>query len=527
MPYPSLDQYQSAVQNPNVAFRDPSLQRGEVGMDPLGIPEPYGGGFAYTYSFKSNGNEFAVRCFKGENQKRQQRYNAISTWMRATPRPYWVSFDYQPAGISVSGHTYPIVKMDWAKGLSLGAYVYKHHADAPKMRALRDQFVKLASDFERMGCAHGDLQNGNVLVGSNGSLILIDYDGLYVPGMQQGDGDEIGIAHFQHPSRTEKLFGPRMDRFSFAVIWLSLESLARKPDLYDKYGTSDNIIFSSTDYVQWSSAEVVRELLAIKDLSPFVARVGRLCEISPDELPPLSDVLDVAKLIAGKVVVAPFVAPALVPVLEALAYNEIRSHIGERIEVRGDITEVHYGRSRNTQREYVLISFTNHWQGPQFRIAIWNLLLPQMQRRPDDSWVGRYVSVSGLVDPEYQYKNRGRSYPRLGITIQEENQLRFINKPKPPPVVQRQSPTRNADILKTLKTPSTPAKQAPNPLAQPQVQRPTIQQGGTTTPATQPESNHAGAGAVTAGLIGLAVGGPVGLIVGGIAGFFVGKKIKK
>lgn len=525
MPYPSLDQYQSAVQNPGVAFREALLQRGEVGKDPLGIPEPYGGGFAYTYSFTSNGKEFAVRCFKGENQKRQQRYEAISTWMRATPSPYWVSFEYQHQGISVGGITYPIVKMDWAKGLSLGAYVYKHHSDAAKMRALRDQFVQLASDFESMGCAHGDLQNGNVLVGNNGSLILIDYDGLYVPGMQQGDGDEIGIAHFQHPSRTEKLFGPRMDRFAFAVIWLSLESLARKPEIYDKYGTSDNIIFSAADYVQWSSSAVVRELLTVKELSPFVARLGRLCEISPDELPPLSDYLDVTKPIAGKVVVAPAVAPVLVPVLDALAYDEIHRHIGERIEVRGEITEVHYGHSRNTQREYVLISFTNRWQGPQFRIAIWNLVLPQMQRRPDDSWVGKYISVSGLVDPEYQYTNRGRSYPRLGITIQEENQLRFINRPTPQPVAHRRAPTRNADILRTLQTPPAPARQAPAPPAHPQ--RPSIPQVSPPPPVTQPESSHAGAGAVTAGLIGLAVGGPVGLIIGGIAGFFVGKKIKK
>ena len=525
MPYPSLDHYQSAVQNPKVAFRDPSLQCGEVGKDPLGIPEPYGGGFAYTYSFRSNGNAFAVRCFKGANQKRQQRYNAISTWMRSTPRPYWVSFDYQPTGISVGGNTYPIVKMDWAKGLSLGAYVYKHHSDAAKMRALQDQFAKLASDFEKIGCAHGDLQNGNVLVGSNGTLILIDYDGLYVPGMQQGDGDEIGIAHFQHPSRTEKLFGPRMDRFAFAVIWLSLESLSRKPDLYDRYGTSDNIIFSAADYVQWSSSAVVRELLAIKEISPLVARLGRLCEVSPDELPPLSDYLDITKPIAGKAVVAPVVSPVLVPVVDALDYNEIHRHIGGRIEVRGEITEVHYGHSSNTQREYVLISFTTRWKGPQFRVAIWNNVLPQMQLRPNDSWVGRYVSVSGLVDPEYQYKYRDSKYPRLGITIQEENQLRFINRPKPQAVVQRPSPTRNVDILRTLQTPPAPARTASVQPAKPQ--RTSIPQVSNPPSVTEPESSHAGAGAVTAGLVGLAVGGPVGLIIGGIAGFFIGKNIRK
>ena len=347
--------------------------------------------------------------------------------------------------------------MDWVSGLSLGEYVYKYHSDAAKMRSLRDQFVKLATDFESTGCAHGDLQNGNVLVGNNGSLVLIDYDGLYVPGMQQGDGDELGIAHFQHPARTEKLFGPRMDRFSLAIIWLSLESLARKPALYDKYGTSDNIIFSANDYTQWDTSPVVRELLAIKELSPFVARAGRICEIAPEQIPPLSDFLNPTKPIAGQVVVAPVVAPVLIPTFDALAYADIRRHIGERIEVRGEITEVHYGRSRNTGREYVLISFTQNWRGPQFRIAIWNLVLPQMQRKPDESWVGKYVSVTGLVEPEYQYNNRGNSYARLGITIQEENQLRFVNRPSPAPAVHKSTPTRNADILKGLTKPSAPA----------------------------------------------------------------------
>jgi len=531
MPYPSLDQYQSAVQNPNVAFRDVALKNGAVGKNPHGIPEPYGGGFAYTYSCKTKGQEFAVRCFKSENKRRQERYSAISKWMKATPRPYWVAFDYQPSGITVNGASYPIVKMDWVKGLSLGAYVHKYHGDAANMRSLRDQFVKLASEFESMGCSHGDLQNGNVLVSANGSLILIDYDGLFVPGMQTGAGDEIGIAHFQHPARTEKLFGPIMDRFSFAIIWLSLECLARRPDLYDRYGTGDNIIFSASDYTQWNTSPLVCELISIKELSPIIARAGRICEIAPEQVPQLCDFLNVGKPIAGQVVVAPIVAPVLIPVLDALAYDDIREHVGERIEVRGEITEVFHGRSRNTGREYVLISFTSIWRGPQFRIAIWNLVLAQIQRKPDDSWVGKYVSVTGLVDPEYQYTNRRHSYPRLGITIQEENQLRFVNRPATPPAVRRRSPTRNADILKGITKPATPTPVPTVATSKRQISAsPHSIPQSSTSPATPtsstPDSSMAWAGAVTAGLIGLAVGGPVGLVVGGIAGFFIGKKIK-
>jgi hypothetical protein len=272
---------------------------------------------------------------------------------------------------------------------------------------------------------------------------------------------------------------------------------------------------------------LVCELISIKELSPIIARAGRICEIAPEQVPQLCDFLNVGKPIAGQVVAAPIVAPVLIPVLDALAYNDIREHIGERIEVRGEITEVFHGHSRNTRREYVLISFTSIWRGPQFRIAIWNLVLPQMQRKPDDSWVGKYVSVTGLVDPEYQYTNRRHSYPRLGITIQEENQLRFVNRP----AVRRPSPTRNADILKAITKPAT-ATPVPT-VATSKRQISALAHSvppSSTSPATPTSSTSdwsmACAGAVIAGLIGLAVGGPVGLVVGGIAGFFIGKKIK-
>jgi hypothetical protein len=77
--------------------------------------------------------------------------------------------------------------------------------------------------------AYGDLQNGNVII--NRRPCLIDYDGVYVPGLSVGQGTELDHKHFQHPKRSTAAFGPEMDRFSFIVIDLSLNALIEQPSL--------------------------------------------------------------------------------------------------------------------------------------------------------------------------------------------------------------------------------------------------------------------------------------------------------
>jgi len=65
--------------------------------------------------------------------------------------------------------------------------------------------------------AHGDIQNGNIMMSPSG-VKLIDYDGMFVPGMTPGNGSEVGHKHFQHPTRASGDFGPKMDRFSFIAL---------------------------------------------------------------------------------------------------------------------------------------------------------------------------------------------------------------------------------------------------------------------------------------------------------------------
>ncbi|KAF0142281.1 MAG: hypothetical protein FD153_629 [Rhodospirillaceae bacterium] len=79
MTYPAIDKYNEAVQKPQIAFVDPTLQRGQVASNAFGLPIALGGGSALTYTVTSSGKKFAVRCFHKEVQGLQNRYAKISS----------------------------------------------------------------------------------------------------------------------------------------------------------------------------------------------------------------------------------------------------------------------------------------------------------------------------------------------------------------------------------------------------------------------------------------------------------------
>jgi len=49
MPWPTPQDYNEAIQNPQLSFGDPELQGGKPELTPLGLPRPITGGFASVY----------------------------------------------------------------------------------------------------------------------------------------------------------------------------------------------------------------------------------------------------------------------------------------------------------------------------------------------------------------------------------------------------------------------------------------------------------------------------------------------
>ena len=84
-------------------------------------------------------------------------------------------------------------------------------------------------------------------------------------------------------------------------------------------------------------------------------------------------------------------------VVLATNYETCLRRVGDKVEVIGRIVEVKEDSARNG-KPYVFINFGD-WRGQIFKIAIWSEGLAAISKKPDASWVGKWVSVVGLIEP--------------------------------------------------------------------------------------------------------------------------------
>ena len=109
--------------------------------------------------------------------------------------------------------------------------------------------------------AHGDIKPDNIMVRPDGSLTLVDYDGMFVPAMKGQKSPTIGTKDFSHPLRTIDDFDETIDDFALASIALSLKAISLKPSLFDEYGAADRLLFTADDYCDLSKSKVMAALL--------------------------------------------------------------------------------------------------------------------------------------------------------------------------------------------------------------------------------------------------------------------------
>lgn len=259
MPWPTPQDYSEAVQTPHLSFSDPALMAGQPELTRLGLPRPIAGNFASVYRIQSGARDWAVRCFLRQFSDQQERYEAISRHLTAARLPYTVGFDYLPRGIRVGGRWYPILKMEWLQGDTLGEYVEKHAGTPAALHKLATQWEEMLRRLHQHGVAHGDLQHDNVLV-VNHQLRLIDYDGMYVPTLKGRPSNETGHRNYQHPRRSEWDFGLEMDNFSAWVVYLSFVAMGAEPSLWQRFRGEEQLLFRKEDFEHPDASQVLLAL---------------------------------------------------------------------------------------------------------------------------------------------------------------------------------------------------------------------------------------------------------------------------
>lgn len=211
--------------------------------------------------------EWAVRCFTNNVKDQKIRYDTISLHLSSVNLPYIVPFEYLSEGIRINGSWFPVVKMQWVEGESLLHYIQRNLHNAEILKELANKWLKMMNDLHMADIAHGDLQHGNILIRDD-EIILIDYDGMYVPGLNGMPSNELGHRNYQHPGRTEEHFGPYIDHFSAWVIWIFLLALGADASLWNSLGAGEaeeSLLFRQKDFVSPGASRVFELLELVHD----------------------------------------------------------------------------------------------------------------------------------------------------------------------------------------------------------------------------------------------------------------------
>ena len=272
MQYPLISEYVKAIQDAGdnldkLSYLTPVL-------DDHGEPYRSSGAFAVVFKMqdKRTGKYYALKCFTEEQQGRAEAYRQIADELDLLDSPYITSVKYMEKELFVDSQCeedeFPVLLMDWVDGETMEAYIAANYRNQSAMSMLSYRFGKMAAWLRTQSFSHGDIKPDNIIVRPDGSLSLVDYDGMFVPSMKGSQSPTIGTRDFSHPLRTVDDFDETIDDFSLASIALSLKAISMKSTLLDIYGASDRLLFSEKDYRTPSNSKVIsalQELMCDKD----------------------------------------------------------------------------------------------------------------------------------------------------------------------------------------------------------------------------------------------------------------------
>ena len=264
MQYPLISEYLAAIRDAHDNFD--KLSHLVPVLDNYGEPYRSSGAFAVVFKMKDEqtGKCYALKCFTEEQEGRAEAYRQIAEELEFVDSPYITSVKYMEKELFVDSNCeddeFPVLLMDWIEGETMETYIADNYMDNYAMSMLCYRFCKMAAWLRSQPFAHGDIKPDNIMVRSDGTLTLVDYDGMFVPAMKGQKSPTIGTKDFSHPLRTIDDFDETIDDFALASMALSLKAISLNPSLLNEYGASDRLLFSAADYLDLSKSKTMTAL---------------------------------------------------------------------------------------------------------------------------------------------------------------------------------------------------------------------------------------------------------------------------
>jgi hypothetical protein len=253
-----------------LAVAHPELQSATYLSGRYGVAS-WSGRFAVTIRAVSlAGRDIAVRIFReGTGPKQTYSYLEEGEYSHS---PHLCGVSWLDRGIKVGSAWWPVVKMEWANGFDLRATVMSCD-ESSQLWQLASAWRRTCRGLQNLHFSHGDIQSDNMFIevtrGGSPLVRMIDYDSAWLPGLSCKPR-EVGHNAYQHPRTT---WGPGMESFPSALVYISLRALASEPRLMEYVKVSDGLLFSSSDL---RSPESTLWLHLARHADLYLARLTRL-----------------------------------------------------------------------------------------------------------------------------------------------------------------------------------------------------------------------------------------------------------
>jgi len=294
MNYPFISEYIEAIKLAEDNFEELSYLRPVLGDD--GLPVMTCGNFAVVFKMKDerDGELYAVKCFTKEQNGRAESYRLIADELEFVSSNYLTQIRFLEKELFVDTEQtdeteFPVLLMDWVEGVPMDKYIQENIHNHYALELLSFKFSHLAKWLLMQPFAHGDLKPDNILVKDDGSIVLVDYDGMYVPAMKGQRAREVGSPNYRHPLRNIEDFDCHIDDFPLVTIALSLKVIALKPILF-RYGSGENgLLLNESDFRDLKASKTIQEIISLLSDNELCSLLGLfLVVLSQKELETLS-----------------------------------------------------------------------------------------------------------------------------------------------------------------------------------------------------------------------------------------------
>lgn len=279
MNYPLISDYIEAIKSAEDNFQELTNLRPVLTDD--GQPVLTSGNFAVVFKMKDTetGQFYALKCFTKDQEGRGEAYHQIAEELKDVESPYLISIQYLDKELFVDTDQtteteFPVLLMDWVEGKTLDKYLRENLDDKYALEMLAYRFSQLAQWLIPQPFAHGDLKPDNILVCEDGTMVLVDYDGMYVPAMKGQKARELGPPDFRHPLRTENDFDDHMDDYSLICLTLSLRAISIDSSLLSVTENDNVLLLSEKDIRDFANSKMIKILHSLSGEPDYLNLLG-------------------------------------------------------------------------------------------------------------------------------------------------------------------------------------------------------------------------------------------------------------